>query len=60
VTKLSLYRKAIAAVVVPFLALPIVGWISGDVPFDASLVAGAVVAALSGLATWYFPNAPAE
>lgn len=58
--KLAHYRKAVAAAVVPFLALPLAGWVSGDVPFDASLLAGTVVAALSALVTWRFPNAPME
>ena len=53
---ISRYRKAIAAFVTPFLGLPIVGWVSGDVTFNQSLVAGAIVAALSGLLTYFFPN----
>jgi len=56
VTHLARYRKAIAAAVVPFLALPLAGWISGEVEFSASVLAGAVVAAISGVATYLFPN----
>lgn len=59
-TKLAKYRKAIAAGVTPLLSLPIAGWISGDVPFEAGLLAGAVIGGLSALAAWRFPNAPAE
>lgn len=50
------YRKAVAAFIVPFLGLPLAGWISGEVEFSTSLLAGAVVAALSGVATYFFPN----
>lgn len=57
-SKLAQYRKAIAAAVVPLLALPLAGWISGEVAFDASVLVGAVIAALTGLATWRFPNDP--
>ena len=53
---MSKYRKAIAAFIVPFLGLPLAGWISGEVEFSTSLLAGAVVAALSGVATYFFPN----
>lgn len=55
-TALSKYRKAIAAFVVPFLGLPLTGWISGDVEFSTSVFAGAVVAAVSGIAAYFFPN----
>ena len=57
---MSKYRKAIAAAVVPFLALPLAGWISGEVEFSASVLAGAVIAAVSGVLTWRFPNAQGE
>jgi ABC-type uncharacterized transport system permease subunit len=57
--KLAQYRKAIAAAVTPLLALPLVGWISGEVEFSASVLAGAMVAAVSGVLTWRFPNAEA-
>ena len=56
-TFIARYRKAIAAFVVPFLALPLAGWIRGDVEFSASVLAGAVIAAASGVATYLFPNA---
>lgn len=59
-TALSRYRKAIAAFIVPFLGLPLAGWISGDVDFDTSVLAGAVVAAISGAVTYFFPNEPQE
>lgn len=55
-SNLTRYRKAIAAFVVPFLGLPLAGWISGEVPFSASVLVGAVIAALSGVATYFFPN----
>jgi hypothetical protein len=54
------YRKAIAAFIVPFLGLPLAGWISGEVEFTPSVLAGAVVAAISGLATYFFPNEPEQ
>lgn len=57
---MSRYRKAIAAFVTPFLGLPIAGWISGEVPFEQSVAAGAVVAALSGILTYFFPNTEVE
>lgn len=50
------YRKAAAAFIVPFLGLPLAGWISGEVEFAPSLLAAAVVAAISGVATYFFPN----
>lgn len=53
---MSKYRKAIAAFIVPFLGLPLVGWISGEVTFDESVLVGAVVAAISGVVTYIFPN----
>lgn len=53
---MSRYRKAVAAFLVPFLSLPLAGWISGDVAFDKSLLVGTIVSALAGLATYYFPN----
>jgi hypothetical protein len=53
---MSRYRKAVAAFITPLLGLPIAGWISGEVPFSQSVAAGAVVAAISGLATYFFPN----
>jgi hypothetical protein len=52
----SRYRKAVAAFVVPFLALPLAGWISGEVEFSASVLAGAAIAAVSGIAAYFFPN----
>lgn len=55
-THLARYRKAIAAFVVPFLGLPLAGWISGEVEFSASVLAGAVLAAISGAVTFFFPN----
>ena len=55
-THLTRYRKAIAAFIVPFLALPLAGWVSGEVEFAPSVLAGAVIAALSGVATYLFPN----
>ena len=54
---LSRYRKAIAAFITPLLGLPIAGWISGDVEFSHSVVAGAILAAITGLMTYFFPNA---
>lgn len=54
---LARYRKAIAAFLTPFLGLPLVGWVSGEVEFSTAAVAGAVVAAVSGVATFFFPNA---
>lgn len=56
-TFLARYRKAIAAFIVPFLALPLAGWASGEVEFSTSVLAGAVIAAISGVATYLFPNA---
>lgn len=53
---MSKYRKAIAAFIVPFLSLPLAGWISGEVEFSTSVLAGAVVAAVTSLAAFYFPN----
>ncbi len=53
------YRKAIAAFVVPFLSLPLAGWISGEVPFDKTLIVSTGIAAVTGLLTYFFPNAPA-
>lgn len=58
-TILSRYRKAIAAFVVPFLGLPLAGWISGEVEFSTAALAGAVVGGLSGVLTYLFPNAEA-
>jgi len=55
-SNLAKYRKAIAAFIVPFLALPLAGWVSGEVAFSASVLAGTVIAAVSGVATWRFPN----
>lgn len=57
---MSAYRKAITAFIVPFLGLPLAGWISGEVPFDQSVLAGAVLAAISGVVTYYFPNSEPE
>lgn len=51
------YRKAIAAFVTPLLGLPLAGWISGEVAFSHSVLAGAVLAAITGIATYFFPNA---
>lgn len=56
-TPLARYRKAIAAFVTPLLGLPLAGWLSGDVEFSHSVLAGAVVAAISGAVTYFFPNA---
>jgi len=55
-SNLAKYRKAIAAFIVPFLALPLAGWVSGEVAFSASVLAGTVIAAVSGVATYLFPN----
>jgi hypothetical protein len=56
---LSRYRKAVAAFIVPLLSLPLAGWISGDVAFDKSVLVGALIAAVSGVATYWFPNSEA-
>ena len=53
------YRKAIAAGITPLLGLPIAGWISGDIDFSPSLLAGAIVGAVGAVLTWWFPNTPA-
>lgn len=53
---MSQYRKAITAFIVPFLGLPLAGWISGEVEFSQSVLAGAVIAAFSGVVTYLFPN----
>lgn len=54
---ISRHRKALAAFIVPFLSLPLAGYVSGEVEFSQAALAGAVVAAISGLATYFFPNA---
>ncbi len=56
---MSQYRKAIAAFILPFIGLPLAGWISGDVEFSTSVLAGAVIAAITGVATYFFPNTDA-
>lgn len=53
---MSRYRKAIAAFVTPLVGLPVAGWISGDVPFEHGVLAGAIVAGFSGIVTYLFPN----
>lgn len=55
-TFLTEYRKAITAFVVPFLGLPLAGWLSGEVEFSTSVLVGAVIAAVSGVLTYLFPN----
>lgn len=54
---MSKYRKALAAFLTPLLALPLAGWASGEVAFSTSALAGALVAALSYVVTYYVPNA---
>lgn len=53
---MSRYRKAIAAFIVPFLSLPLAGWLSGEVEFSTSVLAGAVVAGVTAVAAYVFPN----
>lgn len=53
---MSKYRKAIAAFVTPLLALPLAGWISGEVDFSASAAGAAIIAAITALFTFYVPN----
>lgn len=55
-TIIAKYRKAVAAFVVPFLGLPLAGWLSGEVEFSTSVLVGAVIAAVSGVLTYLFPN----
>lgn len=54
---MSKYRKAIAAFLAPLLTLPLVGMVSGDIDVDVATVAGVGLAAVTGLVTYYFPNA---
>lgn len=51
-------RKAIAAFVTPMLALPLAGWISGEVPFSVSAAGAAIIAAITAVFTYYVPNQP--
>lgn len=51
-------RKAIAAFFAPFLGLPILEWISGDVAFDNTLLWSAFVGAITGVFTYYTSNDP--
>lgn len=54
---LNRYRKAIAAFILPFLGLPIFDWVTGGQPFDATLLQGAVGAAIMGVVVYFVPNA---
>ena len=57
---MSKFRKAIAALLVPLLGLPLVEWITGDAAFDGSSLFKAVGAGLVAFVAVYFtPNAPA-
>ena len=56
---MSRYRKAIAAFILPFLGLPIFDWVSGNSPFDWTLVQGAAGAAITAVVVYFVPNTPA-
>lgn len=56
---LARIRKAIAAGLAPFLALPVASIVAGDVALDSATFWGAVLGAFSGVVTYYVPNASA-
>lgn len=55
---MSRYRKAIAAFITPLLGLPIIDWISGNTPFDWTLLQGAIGGAITAVIVYFAPNTP--
>lgn len=59
--KLARARKALAALILPILGLPIVEWIRGDTPFDSTTLIQVIVASVvTAVGVYFTPNKAAD